>query len=50
MRLGPDQFFMMGDNSSNSSDSRMHGPVHRGRLIGKPLLVVWPLDRVHVPK
>jgi signal peptidase I len=49
VRLGPDQFFMMGDNSSNSSDSRVHGPVHRGRLIGKPLLVVWPPSRIHVP-
>jgi signal peptidase I len=49
-RLGPDQFFMMGDNSSNSSDSRTHGPVHRGRLVGRPLLVVWPPERIHVPK
>ncbi len=49
VRLGPDQFFMMGDNSSNSSDSRTHGPVHRGRLIGKPLLVVWPPSRIRVP-
>jgi signal peptidase I len=49
-RLGPDHFFMMGDNSSNSQDSRMKGPVHRSRLIGSPLLVVWPLDRIHVPR
>jgi signal peptidase I len=49
-RLGPDQFFMMGDNSSNSQDSRMKGPVHRSRLVGSPLLVVWPPSRVHVPK
>lgn len=49
-RLGPDQFFMMGDNSSNSQDSRMKGPVHRSRLVGSPLLVVWPPSRIHVPK
>jgi signal peptidase I len=50
VRLGKDQFFMMGDNSSNSSDSRQHGPVHRTRLVGSPLLVVWPPSRIHVPK
>jgi signal peptidase I len=49
-RLTKDQFFMMGDNSSNSSDSRQHGPVHRARLVGSPLLVVWPPSRIHVPK
>jgi signal peptidase I len=49
-RLGPDQFFMMGDNSSNSSDSRSQGPVHRSRLVGKPLLIVWPPSRIHVPR
>jgi signal peptidase I len=49
-RLGPDQFFMMGDNSSNSQDSRVKGPVHRSRLVGSPLLVVWPPSRIHVPR
>jgi signal peptidase S26 family len=48
--LGPDQYFMLGDNSSNSSDSRSNGPVHRSRLVGSPLLVVWPPSRVHVPR
>lgn len=50
VRLTKDQFFMMGDNSSNSSDSRQHGPVHRSRLVGSPLLVVWPPSRIHIPK
>jgi len=50
VRLKSDQFFMMGDNSSNSSDSRQHGPVHKSRLVGTPLLVVWPPSRIHMPK
>lgn len=49
-RLGPDEFYMLGDNSSNSQDSRARGPVHRSRLVGSPLLVVWPPKRFHVPK
>ncbi len=48
--LGPDEFFMAGDNSSNSSDSRSRGPVHRSRLVGRPLLIVWPFSRFGVPK
>ena len=50
IRLTKDQFFMLGDNSSNSSDSRSNGPVHRSRLVGSPLLVVWPPSRIHVPR
>lgn len=50
VKLGPDEFFMAGDNSSNSSDSRSRGPVHRSRLVGRPLLIVWPFSRFGVPK
>ncbi|MCG3135442.1 MAG: hypothetical protein HMLKMBBP_03093 [Planctomycetes bacterium] len=48
--LGPDEFFMAGDNSANSSDSRSYGPVHRSRLVGRPLLVMWPFARFGVPR
>ncbi len=44
--LGADEFFMVGDNAWNSQDSRAKGPVHRSRLVGAPLVVVWPLSRV----
>lgn len=42
--LGPDEFFMLGDNSSVSLDSRHweHPGVHRDLLVGKPLLVHLP--------
>ena len=49
-RLGPDEYFMLGDNSSNSQDSRYKGPVHRSRLVGSPLLIVWPLSRFRIPR
>ncbi len=48
--LGPDDFYMLGDNSGNSQDSRRNGPVHRSRLIGRPILVVWPPRRWHIPR
>jgi hypothetical protein len=44
--LGPDEFFVLGDNSSDSKDSRFLGPVRAEDVIGRPLGVVWPLGRI----
>jgi signal peptidase I len=35
------QYFAMGDNRDNSSDSRYWGFVPRGNIIGKPFLIYW---------
>lgn len=50
VELGPDEYFMLGDNSGNSQDSRARGPVHTNRLVGKPLIVIWPFDRIRIPR
>jgi signal peptidase I len=44
-RLGPDEYFMLGDNSGNSQDSReWPSPgVPEGDFLGKPILVHQPL-------
>ena len=42
LRLGPDEIFVLGDNASESLDSREHGPVPLSAVIGLPLAVVWP--------
>jgi len=44
--LGPDEYFMMGDNRAQSCDSREWGPVTRGDLIGPVFAVYWPPTRL----
>jgi signal peptidase I len=39
-------YFMMGDNHSNSCDSRMWGTVPRSDIIGKAFVRIWPLSRI----
>jgi signal peptidase I len=39
------QFFMLGDNSADSFDSRYWGFVERAAVIGVPYLRVWPISR-----
>ena len=34
--------FVMGDNRSNSSDSRSFGPVPEDKIIGRAFVVIWP--------
>lgn len=43
--LGPDSYFVMGDNRNNSNDSRSFGPIHRDEIAGKAWLRYWPLNR-----
>jgi signal peptidase I len=40
------QYFMMGDNHSDSCDSRMWGTVPRSDMIGKAFIRIWPLNRL----
>jgi signal peptidase I len=44
--LKANQYFMMGDNHSNSCDSRMWGTVPRSDIIGKAFVRIWPLSRI----
>jgi signal peptidase I len=45
--LGPKQYFVMGDNRQNSTDSRFFGYVPRTNVIGKAEFVFWPLPVLH---
>ncbi len=41
-----DQFFVLGDNRNNSSDSHLWGFIPKEDVVGKALLIYWPLDQV----
>ncbi|MEQ8764925.1 MAG: signal peptidase I [Planctomycetota bacterium] len=41
-----DCYFLMGDNTNNSRDSRVFGPVKADSIIGKVIFRIWPPSRV----
>jgi signal peptidase I len=45
-KVPPGGYFMMGDNRSQSCDSREWGPVPRANLIGEVFAVYWPPNRI----
>jgi len=46
LTLGSDEYFVMGDNSPWSFDSRFVGPVRRQDITGKAIRIYYPFDRV----
>lgn len=45
MVIGSDEVFVMGDNRSDSLDSRIFGPVHASDIVGRLAVRILPLDQ-----
>lgn len=50
-----DSYFVMGDNRTNSLDSRYHleyhnGTIHKDAIVGKAQSVIFPINRLHMLK
>lgn len=37
--------FVLGDNRTNSTDSRILGPIPMDQIVGKASVIYWPFDR-----
>ena len=50
--LGKDEYFVLGDNRNNSSDSRdpSVGNIHRKDIIGRAWVRIWPFSKFGVLK
>ena len=45
LKVGPAQYFAMGDNSANSADGRVWGFVPAKDVVGRPIAVYYPFTR-----
>jgi len=48
IKLGQDEYFVLGDNRGASSDSRQWGILSRKNIIGQVWLRAWPFDTAKI--
>lgn len=48
IKVPKDSYFVLGDNSASSKDSRYWGFVPKNYLIGKAVVIIWPPKRIQL--
>lgn len=48
LKLGDDEYYVVGDNRQSSLDSRSFGPIKRKTIIGRAFIKIWPVGRIAV--
>lgn len=48
IKIPESSYYVLGDNSNSSKDSRYWGFVPKNNILGKAILVYWPLNRIRI--
>ncbi len=46
VKIPAGEYYVMGDNRTDSEDSRYFGPIAKSLIVGRAVAVVWPLSHI----
>ncbi len=46
VKIPAGEYYVMGDNRTDSEDSRYFGPIPKSLIVGRAVAVVWPLSHI----
>jgi signal peptidase I len=46
VKIPAGEYYVMGDNRTDSEDSRYFGPISKSLIVGRAVAVVWPLSHL----